>query len=443
MKNSKRKSRKLGVLVGFVRTHEFLITSFLLGGVYFYFLTILMDVKYGDFSGFYEEPLSLAFGIDRWFSWSSRLLIESSVNIFSKYTLIWQIITIMAGATMFWCIGRILNFKKGWHAIVVFCLFLFTNFYILATAGVFATTINYLWPVACLVFVLAMLYKPFVNKNARLIATLLSVPILIFAVCSEQVAVVSVIIGFFAIIHMLYDGKKIPKIIWLYVGIAAFGVLNAVVAPGNGVRTEAEILKWWPEFNSLSLIYKGTLGTVVTFSRIFLAPESMAIIFVVLLTALAVLKRNLRAFVSLLPAISLLVLFLMPLPINTNIHMVLPNFFSEVRSIAIHLDSELIMSREARAGFLFAFAIIITGVVSAILFLFGKSKKSYIFLSLIITGLISSLAISFSPTLFASGPRTLYPLVIILLSLNAYLAVYILEYYFINSANTESIEQKA
>ena len=150
----------------FIKNKYNIIVLFL-GSIYFSFLVFIHDARFADFEFFVKEPLSLTYGIDRWFSWSSRLLIESSVNIFSKNLFLWGLITIIFGAILFWSLNRILGNRRISQSLLMFSLLLLTNFFILTSAGIFATTINYLWPISCFSFVIAMLLRPFKNEKMK------------------------------------------------------------------------------------------------------------------------------------------------------------------------------------------------------------------------------------------------------------------------------------
>lgn len=408
--------------IAFLYKNRCQVLALLLGGFYFLAIILLSDVKAGDYKTFVSQPIDIFYGIGRWFNWSSRLFIESSVNVFSKNLYVWAAITVLMGSVMFWSIGRILENKRIYQSFITFFIMLFVNFYILTTAGVFATTVNYLWPIACLLFVFAIILKPFSNKVLHKVSSFLIWPVYIYALCSEQLALISIILISVYIIYKLYKRQKIQKKIFFLLFLAIVGMLNIFICPGNDNRVLQETSYWWPSFATFSLKEKAIVGVSVTFSRIFLSPELLIIILVALISILSYKKKNLVAFFCILPTIIVEFLTLIPTDLISNSSVYLPSYLGNIRNIGLSINPNNILSNGtfSKISFLLFFAFMIS-IMSAIFFIYGKTVKSLCVIALIVAGLLSSLAISMSPTIFASSTRTLYPFIIILLIINSLL----------------------
>lgn len=386
-----------------------------LGGAYFWFLTFIHDVAEGDWAIFVKRPVDISYGIDRWFNWSSRLLIENACNFFSKHLTLWTLITIITGAVLFWSIGRILNHKRIYQSVILFSVFLTVNLSILSTAGVFATTINYLWPLACFAFVVAGVLRPFESKRMRQVFSVAMVPLFIFAVCSEQIAMLGVFFFAGCVIYYKLNRKKIPKKIWLLLALSILGVINTLVSPGNAHRTELEANNRWSEFSTLSLKKKIVIGVVATMSRLFFAPQLPIVLLVLLIGVTAIKWKNIQAFASILPSVTLLYLFNFSETFSTVI--VNENHFKTLKTAALGFNQfNLPESHQMRIYFVI-FAVLIISILSSILFLYGRSRKMVIIVASLLGGGAVSLAVSLSPTLFASSTRTLYPLLIIVVGI--------------------------
>ena len=308
---------------------------------------------------------------------------------------------------------------------------LLVNLQMLATAGVFATTINYLWPLATFSFVVAVTLNPFANTLLRRISYVVIVPAMIFAVCSEQIAVLGVLLTSGYIAYMYYHGTRVPPMVWVLLILAIGGVLNVLLSPGNDVRTGVEIQNWWPEFEQVSLIDKLIIGSIATFSRLFLAPELPAVLFVFLLATIAFLKRNLWAFISILPALITVVLFFFPQTAGQpGTYIVQVNYLNELQHFALNLSPHNLPSPDMTKVYVLIFSLITLSIVVSIYFLYGATKKTYVLLLMLTSGLAVSVAVSLSPTVFASTTRTLYPFVTILVGVNFVVAQDIIRYHF-------------
>lgn len=437
-KKSKNTKRRSGVALGIILSYKTPLTVLILGALYVTFLLVIHDYTYGDFQIFVKQEVKASYFIDIWSHWSSRLLIEGAVNILSKNILIWQVLTIIFGSVLFWSLARILKITRIWQAIVLFTVVLLINSQILATAGIFATTINYLWPLACLGFVFAVTLYPPGTKAKRLVSAIFVWPLVIFAACSEQVSVLGLLLFFGYIFYLLFDKRRVSVQAWIICLMFALGIINALISPGNDARTAAETINWWPTFAHMSALDKLIAGSVVTFSRIFLAPEVPAILLVVGLAVMSWTKRNLRAFIAILPTVAILTLFFAPnttgMP-GTYIRQI--NYFNELRAEALYLSPD--NYETSGTIYLLLFFIIMLSISLAVYFLYGSTKKTLFLLFMLLIGFGVSLLVSFSPTLFASSTRTLFPLLIIIASIDFVILSDIIKLHFKQLSKREKL----
>jgi hypothetical protein len=407
-------------LLDYFKRHRYTLVTLFLGAFYFWLLITTHTVTYGDFKFFADLPLNFTYGIDRWYSWSSRLLIESSANVFSKNVLVWQVLTVTAGAVLFWSIGRLLNNRRIWQSILVFVLLLLTGTELLASAGIFATTINYLWPLACFAFVAAIVMKPFASVRLNIVAKVISIPMFIFAVCNEQLALLGILL---LVAYIVYNGIlkiKVPMYVWVLLGLSILAIVNILISPGNDSRVSHETSLWWPGFEDISTTKKIMYGMVVTFSRLFLAPELLAVVVVIAVLLLAYRRKNIQAFIAALPAIILSVLFFFPETAGTVVTTIRQsNFFNEIRNNALFFSPSNLPTDNSAVMYLVIFVAICLSIVVSIYFLYGKTTKALTIVIILFSGMAVSLAVSLSPTLFASSTRTVYFMVMILLFVNS------------------------
>ena len=389
------------------------ISSFIFGGIYAIFLLIINDPTFGDYRFFASEPVSIFYGFTRWQTWSSRLFIENAVNLFSKNLFAWAIITIFLSGLLFWSLSRILKIRRIEQLLIIFGLFMLINPIFLASAGIFATTICYLWPMSLFLFVISTILQPFKNKKAKQVAELLIFPAIIFAICQEQIAVLSTVFFGWIIFNNLIKKHKNKKSIYFLFIVSLAGVINAIFCPGNIARNVAETAQWWPDFANLNLFEKTQIGTTTTFSRLFLAPEILMIVFVILSLFVAYKKRNQLSFS--LSFICNILMFSFFLPANNHGSFIaLTNPFFKIRDLAIAISPDNLLPNAYSFMIILVFSTILIGTITSI----TLSLKSVKIAIPILASLAVCLAISFSPTLFASSTRTLFPLIISLIAAN-------------------------
>ena len=85
-----------------IKKYRYDLTAFLAGMIYTGAGMIMNDPTIGDYNDFLHKwGFNPFFGIQRWFEWSSRLIIESSVNIFARNLFIWGIFNLFFGGLLF------------------------------------------------------------------------------------------------------------------------------------------------------------------------------------------------------------------------------------------------------------------------------------------------------------------------------------------------------
>lgn len=396
-------------IISFIYEHKIPLLLLAMGCVYTWFIVYIHNVTEGDYQDFVRYPFSWEYGVDRWFTWSSRLLIESSVNIFAHHLFLWKLVTIALGGVLFWSLGRLLRIKSAQQCMLFFGLMLLINMHILATAGVFATTINYLWPAACFAFALAVVLIPLKNNVMKITTQIAAWPAYIFAVCNEQIAIMSVIFIGAIILYRLYKRQRISVILWLFLLISTLGVVNVLFSPGNAVRKAQEVTNWWVGYDALSILYKIEIGVVVTFSRLFAAPSLPAIALIFILLVASYKLRNKAAFTAILPAAVIVFLFFFPSTYGTTGTPVRQhNYFNQISQQSMTFEPTNLPSKQMIREYLIVYGAITISIVASLVYFFNKRHERVIILTVLGAGFITACVICFTPTLFGSGIRTLY-----------------------------------
>ncbi|WP_279625127.1 DUF6056 family protein [Enterococcus haemoperoxidus] len=111
--------------------------------------------------------------------------------------------------------------------------------------------INYLWPLALVMFSLIP-YADYFFRNKKTSIRVYILPVLIFSFSNEQL--IACVIGVVLSYHSAMLIKKRKENYFLYIPTAFFttGFSFMFLAPGNKLRMQKEIAMWMPDFNELS-----------------------------------------------------------------------------------------------------------------------------------------------------------------------------------------------
>lgn len=376
----------------------------------FYFYIFIIAVLYaiqfyinnkitpvGDQTAFlkYAEEFQynyLYFGIDRYFTWSSRLLIESATLLFSVHEKLFVVVSVLA---TFVLLLPSKKFSKELPWLPGFLIFICIPASEFLSAGSIPTYVNYIFPASFLLFSLYFRY------SSNQLVKITSFVSFVFAVMQEQLAIYAFL---WIVFELIRDWKINSNRCWniLFVVVASLGILSAKLAPGNGARFTKEVMTWFPNFPNLSSVKKLGLGILETGDGLLSVSFTFVFLFLIVLIILAFYKRNLIC-------ISLCGFVLLS---------ILSQKF-EWRSIFFTISDISKLARETGTfqfnlvycGAVLYYVIILGLVLFVIWSLADLGDKIWLPYILVI-GLVGRLVISFSPTLYASGTRTYLPVMI-------------------------------
>lgn len=182
-----------------------------------------------------QESDIISFVTERYDIWSSRTLIEYVLcHILQLPLILWWYLD----SLIFTFIG-ILTFKlidgknKSFYATLscVLCLsFIFSSYYALSSAGFITTSINYAWPLFSGLLAIYILKNYTANdtgKIKRILAYIISVLCLLFAVNNEQLAVI--LLGLFVLYYLFNYKTEINKKCYLIGLSAVIGIINTII----------------------------------------------------------------------------------------------------------------------------------------------------------------------------------------------------------------------
>ena len=356
----------------------------------------------------------LEFGINRYLTWSSRLLIESATLFFSVHDKLFILASIIASFFLL-LPSKKLTPNLPW--LPVFLIFIFLPASEFLSAGSIPTYINYVFPASFLLF---SLYYRYSDMWWVQCFTFLS---FVFAVMNEQLAVYAFL---WIVFELIRDWKVIAyryrNILYSFVSLT--GILSAKLSPGNTVRFEQNVASWFPNYVHLNPLQKLGLGILETGDGIFSISFAFVFVFLIVLIALSAYKKNFTSLI--LSSFTLLAIFSQKF---------------EWRNILFTLSS---VSKIARESGTFDYNVVYFGAVIYNIVLFMMLMYSVWTLTKISDrlwlvylfgiGLIGRLLISFSPTLYASSTRTYLPIM---------LSLFIITCYFLNDIYVHFKQSKA
>lgn len=343
---------------------------------------------------------------------SSRLLADALTYIFALHPLLWRLLNPLVLLGFSLLLAALLNLKTtGEKAALAVCQ-LYPSM-ALAEAGFMATSLNYLWPAACGAFALYALRAFDPSDRFKRWLPLLSLPSLLYAMNMQQLAV-------FLIPLLCLQLRQTPKFsarshkaayiaaVLAQVTAALLGIGIVVYRSlyGANARMAREAGRYFPDFAELSIFQRAELGVASTFQGLAMSlslPAAAFLVFCVYLCVLAwrsALPRW-RRWLSLSPALLTAVLLTAHLcGASEALHVV--NF--KMQKAAYHSA--------------FAADALFCLLLALVLFtLFGLLRQGRgAALLLLALGLASRCMMGFSPTVWASGYRTFYLLLLALLA---------------------------
>lgn len=391
-----------------VSTNYFPFVFYAILMVLFHFM---IEMDFADdvwFAQVMEESASfqtwIDFLISRYQGWSSRLVIEGVLIIIVRSQILWRILDT---AVMVWVAVALSIFfnREGRKSVnwFIVCAMLSFPMETMSTAGWIATTLNYSWPLAFGFLAMIPIKNLVCGQNNRWYTYVLAIPALFYAVSQEQMcAVMLAICGYFTV-YLFVKSKKVPWFVFSETLVSVAGLIFILTCPGNGVRTESEILTWFPSYGELSFLRKVELGYSSSLYELIMQPNLIFTLFcvVIMVTTFLYNKKKIYRCISTIPFVTSLVMGL---------------FAESFASVFPYLSNLRNQMTSVGTGIIFGFIetwipdLFITAIAFCILIsLWGifEDKRKVIFPSyLLLLGLATHWVMGFSPTIWASGSRT-------------------------------------
>ncbi|WP_342985677.1 DUF6056 family protein [Clostridium saudiense] len=364
----------------------------------------------------------------RYTSWTGRIVIESiMVPMFGCNLWLWRVLNTMMTVVLAFGIYRLIPYKyvdemtEGKRLLIksIICISIFT-----IQKDVFLTAIswitgsfNYLWPVACALIVMLpfknALFKENFNKKWYIILVFAT----ILGANMEQASLVILCFALLTNIYLIIRDKKVRLDLVIFNIFIAINTAILFLAPGNYARSENETITWFGQWDMISLPTKVMMGTNLFLEHMF-RNEIILIAVLVSLINILIWKKYKDVLIRLLAAIPMIVVIIKIVERVFEVLNISTNLFIFKLLIVQNLN---ILNFDNIKLFLPTSILLCTLLIIPVMFLliFDRIEMQYLSVILYLAAICSSLSISISPTIYASGARVFFVTDILIIVISA------------------------
>ncbi|RXT25038.1 hypothetical protein BVJ53_06490 [Lacticaseibacillus chiayiensis] len=368
------------------------------------------------FSHYLDRTTLIATLHNRYMTWTSRVFIEAVLLKLSQnmHVILWALIDILMWVLLIWAMMKLTNYK---HNYLILCLTFIVPLSMMNGAGWMATSINYFWPLALGTLGLVSLYKVYLHENISIVFGLIVLAGLVFATNFETYSVMYLILlSYFSFLMIRQHRFSVSGIAFIAIqySICLANIIIALVAPGNKQRVVVETKFHMLDFANMTFFDKLSVGFNHTFSELT-DHNVLFLIFAIMLVFVALsTKPRSRELVgiSVIPLIFVMFrTFLSPL-----VKAYTPEFKALFDAVSkqYRVDSITYFDFVSYLPFVI-YALILIAILLVLINGF-KSLDTGVSLSVaLLSGLVTVVAIGFSPSMYASGSRIFFFLDFILI----------------------------
>ena len=368
-------------------------------------IRLIVGKAFGDdtwFSSVLNENVNIfSFLIDRYMTWSSRLVNEFFLITITRVPFLWKMLDSLLTVLGAYSLAKLFNNCQhksfNW---VVCALIMSLPIYVYLSCGFMSTTIGYFWVMYIGLFTLIPLRKIYLNEKIRTYEYPFYILALLFSSCHEQMCFVFLVTYLTFFIIKLGKDRK-PH--WFHiVGLSIITIFLAFIlaCPGDKIRLEKETTAWYPSFNEISIFEKIERAYSATMFEFALKPNFIYLLFIAALAICLFLssKKIYWKLISLIPIVISLV-FIILIGVNTKFN---ANLMFKFRDFDTNLFENFIPK-----WLVDVFSLLSVGAIIVSLFnLFKDKRKVYLCLGILLVGGATRMMMAFSPTIYVSGSRT-------------------------------------
>ena len=342
----------------------------------------------------------------RYAQWSSRVLIDIIITLLSHnmHMILFGFLNVSFVILLYLSTLRLMHYR---HIELTTLLFLTYPVVYMGTAGWMATFINYLWPLASAVFSLLALQSMYEKKKMAISTGTFFILAEIFACDFETLAVFyAVILVWFTIamaVQKKFTGKRVAYTSVMY-AVCTISIVIAAVCPGNKARVLSNTTTAMKYFPSLSFADKAASGINATFST--LTDRSMLYLIFSLMLFIMTLSRKEKPawllYVSGIPFTAGVVRTVLK-PLISACLPEYSDFFDDMDNFRVDAMN---FDRPASYLPLIFYMVIFASIVILYLYSSDDVMTSFEYIAVFTGGMLTRIAMGFSPTLYYSTERT-------------------------------------
>jgi len=398
---------------------------------------LLLPVPTGDdihFSSVPDGIFDFLYFKSRYVNWSSRIFLDFLVvTILHLPYIVWRIVNtvifVLLGVSISNMFVRKNKLILNWFIVFLLLIYPYRE---ISDAGWVTTTMIYLWPLTSGLIAMTIIRKLLINLKVSRNEYILASVLLVYSTNFEILSVILLTIFLILVIYQLKQ-RKINWYIFSCFVLCICSTIFSIGSPGTIQRRNVE-LRWFVDFDKISLIEKLEIGLSSTFSH-YIFDFSLLFLILSILIFISIRIKYEDFLIRIFSTIPLFMTLFWGV-ILTFLSPFLPNLSS--------LDPEItkygfitLNNYSENGNYLVLIILYVTAyLIPMLIFLvFGNIRKSIIPVGIILLGFISRIVLSFSPTIWASGKRTFF-----FLSVSIIICSVILIENLLNSVSEKFIE---
>lgn len=358
-----------------------------------------------------------------YYSWSSRIIFDTLCAIFHHYPLIiFKVVNSVVFALFYLGICKLCrmdSIREQWIVVALGSGFNYLTFY---DCGFSVTSIYYVWPVTAGIWAVFLFVRN--THNITYMAILLEIVFTAIADNMEQVFIIVSFCQIIVVMESVITKRKNPiAMAGALTSLASF--LFIITCPGREMRFTKEIGNNFAEYNMLSLTQKMDIGFSTTIKKLMFSGSSLWIVLTIFLFLL-IMKSDKERWEKGIGAIPMCIALVYG-PLNEIVSSMFP-YINSVGELSTYGSIDLtkfdLMRKWVPLLFMvFAFA----SVLIALWLHYDNTCKGWLVIGLLVAAFLSRVAMGFSPTIYVSGDRTTYPMLVAIVVINCLMAKELIE----------------
>lgn len=339
--------------------------------------------------------------------WTSRNIIEATMLILLNLNKwVWIVLDSLMFVLIAHSLRKIVSPAKVddiYMTLIIAFIVLLFPFSAFSEAGWYATTLNYVWPLAFGLYGLSYITRIITKENITIYQKILVALGSVYAINQEQMC--ALFVGFYGlfIIYCFVKHIHVPIFIYVIILLSLFMLGYHALCPGNANRKLVEIQQYYPEYSNFNTVEKLVLGILTTISIGMLQPLYIVFIWNIVLLFMLIKKNADKKDIFIILALTIVNLIISmsdrfhSLPILNQMWKVFAGYSATVQAIDFSQLSIYIS-----IGYFIVFIFINLFIVRKYL-----GQKIFVIIGIVLTAAFCSrVLLGFSASVFISGRRT-------------------------------------